>query len=116
MKLENSELLQLLPPHLAEDSQFAAAAQAATPFLRQISLSIPNLLIFARLSPHAGLNADFLAPLKRLADARGGLAPLDLETLESLAWQFHVDFREAAKRAALRPARKEHLCPYSASL
>ena len=35
--------------------------------------------------------------MRRLTQARPGLRDLDIETLESLAWQFHVDFREVAR-------------------
>lgn len=94
MKLADADLLRLLPAHLSGDAQLATAAEALRPFLGKLSRFIPNLLIYARLG-----NADcrhFLPPLRRLTEARPGLDPLDMETLEALAWQFHVDFREVA--------------------
>lgn len=94
MKLAESDLLRLLPEHISGDPQFSAAGKAAGGPLKALSLSIPSLLIYARLGEADP--ARFLAPLRRLTEARPGLAPLDMETLESLAWQFHVDFREAA--------------------
>lgn len=98
MKLADSDILRLLPPHIASDPAFAAAGKAIEPGLKALAKAIPSLLIFARLGE---ANPDqFLPPLKRLTDARGGLDPLGTELLETLAWQFHVDFREAAKTDA----------------
>ena len=98
MKLADSDILRLLPPHIASDPAFAAAGKAIEPGLKALAKAIPSLLIFARLGE---ANPDqFLPPLKRLTDARGGLDPLGTGLLETLAWQFHVDFREAAKNDA----------------
>ncbi len=95
MKLADADILRLLPEHISGDSQFAATGAAANPVLGAISKAVPNLLIWARLG-HAE-SKDFLPPLRRLTQARPGLRDLDIETLESLAWQFHVDFREVAR-------------------
>lgn len=114
MKLENADILRLLPDHVSGDPQFAATGKAINPILAKISKSIPNLLLWARLGRQDPKT--FLPPLKRLTEARvaqplgagaltdsasplrgQGLSPLDLATLESLAWQFHVDFREVAR-------------------
>lgn len=95
MKLAESDLLALLPPHIADDPAFSAAGRAVAPHLRSLARAIPNLLIFARLGQ--ANPQGFLPPLARLTEARGGLASPDIRLLEALAWQFHVDFREAAK-------------------
>lgn len=95
MKLAEADILKLLPDHISGNSQFSATADAANPILSTISKAIPNLLLWARLGGQSP--ETFLPPLRRLTEARGRLEPLDLETLESLAWQFHVDFREVAK-------------------
>lgn len=95
MKLSDADLLKLVPYHIAEDRQFAAASEALRPYLGRLARAIPNLLIYNRLG-----KADpdgFLPPLRRLTEAAGGLAELSEEILEELAWQFHVDFREAAQ-------------------
>ncbi|MBD5642200.1 MAG: hypothetical protein HDQ91_07270 [Desulfovibrio sp.] len=94
MKLADASFLRLLPDHISGDPQFAAAAAAANPISDSISKAIPNLLLWARLGGQDPKT--FLPPLQRLTAARPGLSPLDLDTLESLAWQFHVDFREVA--------------------
>lgn len=95
MKLAESDLLALLPPHIADDPAFSAAGRAVAPHLRALARAIPNLLIFASLG-HQDPQT-MLGPLARLTAARGGLKEPELELLESLAWQFHVDFREAAR-------------------
>lgn len=92
--LSDGNLLPLLPVSIGDDPQMRAAAEALAPVLTALSLSIPNLLIFSRLGkqpPQA-----MLPPLARLATARGGLAAPSQELVEQLAWQMHVDFREAA--------------------
>lgn len=94
-KLDESDILSLLPQSIVNDPQFSAAAEAITACLGTISRSIPNLLLYARLGHQDP--SRMLAPLRRLTEARPGLRELDLETIESLAWQFHVDFREVAK-------------------
>lgn len=94
LKLATADLLKLLPDHISGDPKFSAAGEAARPHLGAISRSIPNLLIYARLGGQAV--ATFLPPLRRLTEARNGISPLSTQALESLAWQFHVDFREAA--------------------
>lgn len=98
MKLANADLLNLVPWHIAQDPQFAAAGEALRPYLARLAKAIPNLLIYNRLGKAAP--SGFLPPLRRLTEAAGGLSPLSDEILEALAWQFHVDFREAAQTRA----------------
>lgn len=86
---------QLVPESIRSDSQIAAAADAISPFLQTIVRAVPNLLIYGRLEEQDP--AGMLAPLRRLTEARGGLKALSTEELEQLAWQWHVDFRDAAK-------------------
>lgn len=86
---------QLVPESIRSDSQIAAAADAISPFLQTIVRAVPNLLIYGRLEEQDP--AGMLAPLRRLTEARGGLKDLSTEELEQLAWQWHVDFRDAAK-------------------
>jgi len=86
---------QLVPESIHSDSQIAAAADAISPFLQTIVRAVPNLLIYGRLEEQD--SAGMLAPLRRLTEARGGLKNLSTEELEQLAWQWHVDFRDAAK-------------------
>lgn len=95
MRLADSDLRALLPAHIADDPAFSAAGQAVAPHLRALARAIPNLLVFARLGHQAPQT--MLAPLARLTAAAGGLKEPELELLELLAWQFHVDFREAAR-------------------
>lgn len=95
MRLADSDLRALLPAHIADDRAFSAAGQAVAPHLRALARAIPNLLIFARLGRQAPQT--MLGPLARLTAAAGGLKEPELELLELLAWQFHVDFREAAR-------------------
>lgn len=86
---------QLVPESIRDDSQMAAAAEAVSPLLQTIVCAVPNLLIYGRLEEENP--SGMLAPLRRLTDARGGLKELSTEELEQLAWQWHVDFRDAAK-------------------
>ncbi len=86
---------QLVPESIRSDSQIAAAADAISPFLQTIVRAVPNLLIYGRLEEQDP--AGMLAPLRRLTEARSGLKALSTEELEQLAWQWHVDFRDAAK-------------------
>ena len=95
MKLESADILRLLPWHLSGDPAFSATGKAVNPVIGAISRAIPNLLLWARLGGQAP--STFLPPLRRLAEARPGIDPLDMQTLESLAWQFHVDFREVCE-------------------
>ena len=94
-KLADGDLLSLLPASISDDPQMRAAAEALAPVLKSLSLSLPNLLVYARLGDQNP--AAMLPPLARLTQARGGLKSLSLEELELLAWQFHVDFREVAR-------------------
>lgn len=93
--LQEGGLRDLLPRHLADDPSLARAAEAVRPHLQDIARAIPNLLIWARLGGQT--SAGMLPPMRRLTDFRPGLKPLDVELLEQLAWQMHVDFREAAQ-------------------
>ena len=93
-KLSGGNLLALLPASISNDPQMRAAAEALRPVLTALSLSVPNLLIYARLGGQPV--ETMLPPLARLTQARGGLNPLSLDELEQLAWQFHVDFRDVA--------------------
>ena len=86
---------QLVPESIRSDSQMAAAADSLSPLLQTIVRAVPNLLIYGRLEGQDP--AGMLAPLRRLTEARGGLKDLSTEELEQLAWQWHVDFRDAAK-------------------
>lgn len=97
IKLSDGDLRSLLPQSIADDPAMSAAATALAPQLRALALAIPNLLIYARLGEEDP--AKMLAPLQRLIEARGGLKNPEIELLEALAWQYHVDFREAAKNA-----------------
>jgi P2-related tail formation protein len=83
----------LLPASICDDARIRAAAETLDGLLRRTAASIPNLLLFARLDPR---NSRAVSPLARLIEAAGGLTPLNTELLEHLAWQFHVDFRDAA--------------------
>ena len=84
----------LLPSSIAEDQSMASAAKALDGMLLRTTLAIPNLLLYARLNRSGA--AGMLPALARLTEAGGGLKPLSEAVLELLAWQFHVDFREAA--------------------
>ncbi len=95
IKLADGDVLSLLPAHIAQDPAFAATGTAIAPFLQELAHAIPNLLVFARLGGQQPAN--MLPPLRRLTEARGGLKKPETALLESLAWQFHVDFREVAE-------------------
>lgn len=84
----------LLPSSIAEDPSMASAAKALDGVLLRTTLAIPNLLLYARLNRSGA--AGMLPALARLTEAAGGLKPLSEAALELLAWQFHVDFRDAA--------------------
>lgn len=98
MKLADADILKLLPEHISGDPRFSAVGKSVNPVLRTLDLAIPNLLIYARLGGQSIVS--FLPPLRRLTEARPGLAPLSTGALEALAWQFHVDFREVARTDA----------------
>lgn len=88
-RLGPTPLADLLAPSIRDDSTMAAVATALEPLLRGTVKALPNLLIWARLTPNA---AYLSAPMQRLADFAGGLKALSDEELELLAWQEHVDF------------------------
>lgn len=91
--LADISLLPLLPHSIRDDEQMRAAALALDGPLAGVVRAVPRLLLLARLNPDT---AALPPPLARLADAAGGLEPLPLDVLEHLAWQYHIDFREAA--------------------
>lgn len=88
-RLGPTSLADLLAPSIRDDATVAAITAALDPMLQNAVRSIPNLLLWARLTPDA---AYLSAPMQRLAAFAGGLKPLSDEELELLAWQEHVDF------------------------
>ena len=91
---ESGAFAELLPSSIAEDTTIASAARALDGVLLRTTLAVPNLLLYARLNRSD--TTDMLPALARLTAAGGGLKELGLPELEQLAWQFHVDFRDAA--------------------
>ena len=88
-RLGPTSLADLLAPSIRGDATIAAVTAALDPLLQNAVRSIPNLLLWARLTPDAA----YLSPLmQRLVDFAGGIKPLSDEELELLAWQEHVDF------------------------
>ncbi|MDL2268884.1 phage tail protein I [Desulfosarcina sp. OttesenSCG-928-A07] len=79
----------LIAPALREDDVIRAIAEALDLPLKDLIRAIPNLLLWARLTPDANYLS---APMRRLAEFAGGLKQLSDEELELLAWQEHVDF------------------------
>lgn len=96
--LSDGDLRALLPAHLHNDPALATAIEVLRPHLQAVARAVPNLLIFARLGGQPP--ETMLPPLRRLVEARGGLRPAESALLEQLAWQLHVDFREAARTDA----------------
>lgn len=92
-RLGDIELLDLIPESIRHDPTIKAAAKSLDGLLRSTSLSVPNLLLWARLDPKTNKIAP---PLARLRDAAGGFKPLSTPILELLAWGMHVDFRDVA--------------------
>ena len=98
IRLGDPQVRGLLTPALADDPAFGAAGSALETLLRRVVRSVPNLLLWHRLALTAGRPVpDMLAPIGRVAEASGGLTPLNTAELERLAWQLHVDFRETAR-------------------
>ena len=93
----------LVPESIREDPAMSAAAEAVSPLLQTVAKAVPNLLLYGRLEGQDP--AGMLGPMRRLAEARGGLKTLSTEELEQLAWQWHVDFRETADTDELLRAR-----------
>lgn len=91
---ESGAFAELLPSSIAEDTTIASAARALDGVLLRTTLAVPNLLLYARLNRSD--TTGMLPALARLTVAGGGLKELGLPELEQLAWQFHVDFRDAA--------------------
>jgi len=87
-----SLVAEILPHSIRRDSTVTAAAEALDRVLRQTTLAVPNLLLWARLDR----KSEIIPPLARLAAAADGLKPHSAGVLELLAWQFHVDFRDVA--------------------
>ena len=92
-RIHDTPFRELVPDSIRDDATVRGAADAFDEILGTIVRDIPNLLIFSRIDPTPDMLS---APLQRLADAAGGLKPLNIQELELLAWQFHVDFREVA--------------------
>ncbi len=86
-------LSALLPGSIRDDATVAASAASLDPIRRALAGGIPNILLWSRLDPAPGR---LCPPLQRLAELGGGLKVLSEAELELLAWQLHVDFREAA--------------------
>ena len=86
-------LSALLPGSIRDDAIVAASAASLDPIRRALAGGIPNILLWSRLDPAPGR---LCPPLQRLAELGGGLKALSEAELELLAWQLHVDFREAA--------------------
>lgn len=86
-------LSALLPGSIRDDATVAASAASLDPIRRTLAGGIPNILLWSRLDPAPGR---LCPPLQRLAELGGGLKTLSEAELELLAWQLHVDFREAA--------------------
>lgn len=100
-RLERFFFRDLLPGSISGDATIRAIADALDPLFASIIKSIPNLLIWHRLAVSAGRPVpDLLPPIARLVASARGLIPLSTRELELLAWQFHVDFREAARSDA----------------
>lgn len=96
--LHDIVLRDLVAPSIADDATVKAVAEALDPILQSLYRQTPQLLIWSRLLQTAGLGIEpHNAPLARVTEAAGGLKNLPTEMLEQLAWQLHVDFREAAK-------------------
>ncbi|MDR2056132.1 MAG: phage tail protein [Desulfovibrio sp.] len=91
---DDDQLAALLPGSISGDARMRAAAEALSPLLRKTALAVPNLLIFGRMGNQSP--EEMIASLGRLTSARGGLPAPSTALLELLAWQLHVDFREAA--------------------
>ena len=101
IRLSDFSMSRLLPGSIADDATFRAAATALDPLFARIVRSIPNLLLWHRLAVTAGMPMPgMLPPIARIVAAAGGVKPLNTDTLELLAWQFHVDFREVARSDA----------------
>lgn len=100
-RLERFFFRDLLPGSISGDATIRAMADALDPIFAAIVKSVPNLLIWHRLSLTAGRPVPaMLPPIARLVAAAGGLTPLSTAELELLAWQFHLDFREVARTDA----------------
>ncbi|MDL2275447.1 phage tail protein I [Desulfosarcina sp. OttesenSCG-928-G10] len=84
-----TSLADLIAPALRDDEAMSALTAALDLPLQELVRAIPNLLLWARLTPDA---AYLSAPMRRLAEFAGGLKPLTDEELELMAWQEHVDF------------------------
>ena len=94
-RLGDTPFLDLLPQNLVSDATVIAAATALDGALRKSVLSIPALLLFARLAQSD--TSGFLGPLARLTELAGGLPDLPEDVLDLMAWQLHVDGYEAAQ-------------------
>lgn len=68
MDLNNFDLLELQTSYLQQDATIQAFCKALTPYLEDINKSIEQTYLYGRIDE------------------------LDEETIDELAWQFHVDF------------------------
>ena len=91
--------IRLLPQSLSTDKTMADIAGILEPVLAAGDAAIASILVMARLME----NDDNLAPpLARIVEQAGGLAPLEDDLLDLLAWQFHVDGYETANTTELK--------------
>lgn len=88
-RLGPTPLVELLAESIRRDPTLAATAGVLDGLLAKTVKAVPNLLLWARLTPSLGLLSP---PMQRLVDFAGGLKPLSDAELELLAWQEHVDF------------------------
>ena len=98
--LASLNFLDLLPGSISTDPTLQAAAGALNKVLQSTSLSIPNLLLQARLWQQPA--STMLPPLGNITEARGGLKDLSLAELELLAWQMHIILKSASQDASSR--------------
>ena len=89
MKIDNSELLKIVPYSIAKDEAVQRVAKSLDTNLNDVTVKIRNVLIYSRIDE------------------------LDDALLDSLAWQFHVDVYDAAysldqKRLLVKEAIKDH--------
>lgn len=97
MKLDEIDVLQLQSRHMKTDPTTVAMAAAVQPALRDIAVSIPLILLYARIDPAAG----------------SGIEPLSEDLLDELAWGFGIDFYDVGadvdrKRQLVRSAIRIH--------
>lgn len=89
MNLSNIDLLSLQPSYFQEDKFIKALCKALNPYFQSLSDNTKVVYIYGRIDE------------------------LDVETLDSLAWQFHVDFYDYTlsiekKRKLIKDSLKLH--------